>query len=67
MKGVKTGSEVTWKWIITLVALTFLFVYLLNNVKPGVIEPITIPGFASSPSLPSDAELVPMGEEWMQY
>lgn len=65
--AVKTGSEITWKWVLTGVALTFLFIYLLNNLKPGFIEPYVVPGFASSPALPSDEELVPLGEEWMEY
>ena len=63
----KTGTEVAWKWVLTLVALTFLFVYLLNNIKPGLIEPFQALGYPSSPSLPSDAELVAQGEEWIEY
>jgi hypothetical protein len=63
---VKTGTEIAWKWVLTLVGLTFLFVYLLNNAKP-FIDPYKPAGFVSSPALPSDEELVPLGEEWEEY
>ena len=59
----KTGTEIAWKWVLTLVALTFLFVYLLNNIKPGFIEPYTPKEWKSSPPLPSDVELVDVEEE----
>lgn len=62
---VKTGTEIAWKWVVTGVALTFLAVYLLNNLKPSWIQPYTPPGWvqASPGALPSDVELVPLGEE----
>ena len=70
-KKVKTGTEIAWKWVMTLVALTFLAVYLLNNIKPNFIQSYIPAGWVQvSPSaLPSDAELVPLGEEpeWEQY
>lgn len=59
----RTGTEIAWKWVLTLVALTFLTIYLLNNLKPGIIQPITLTGWSDNPSLPSDEELVPLGEE----
>ena len=67
IKRPKTGTELTWKWILVAVALTFLGIYLLNNLKPNLIEPVAVPGFVSSPALPSDVELVPLGEEWQEY
>jgi hypothetical protein len=63
-KKVKTGTEIAWKWVVTGVALTFLAVYLLNNLKPNWIQPYTPAGWVQNPSpLPSDVELVPLGEE----
>jgi len=67
-KGIKSGTEIAWKWILVVVALTFLGIYLLNNLKPGrFIEPVIVPGFVSSPALPTDPELIPLGEEEAYY
>lgn len=57
---VKTGPEITWKWVLTLVALTFLFIYLLNNVRPGFVEPYKVIGFqVPLPETPPEEEYYP--------
>ena len=63
--GIKTGSSSSWAWILALVGLTFLGIYLLNNIKPNWIEPIVVPGFVSTPppTMPTDLELIPGMEE----